>query len=188
VTQFATADELREHLGAESFTTAETTRANGLLIRASGLVQGAVRQTIELVEDDEIHLRGSRESTILLPQRPVLDVTSVVLDGEVIPSSDFYVEDDSIVRRCGWGHPRMLLVVTYSHGWDPIPDAIKAVVLGMVARVWPNPSGVMSERLGQAQVTYSQGPAPGVLLTADERRTVRQIVSTGARSQPIKGA
>lgn len=184
MSQFATADELADRLGVE-FTAQQEARADSLLERASGLVQSEARQTVDLVEDDELTVRGSREASILLPGRPVTDIASVTLGGDAV--EDFYLDGDELVRAGGWGSPADEIVVTYTHGYETVPDAIKEVVLAAVSRVWTNPAGVVSERLGQAQMTYSVQDTPiGLLLTEDERRTVRRAVGLGSRSLPIR--
>jgi hypothetical protein len=186
VAQFATAIELADRLGVE-FTAEEEVRADSLLTRASGLAQTAARQTLELVEDEELTIRGSRESTILLPQRPVVSVASVTRAGTLVDADSWYLDGDELVRRAGWGGARDTVVIVYTHGFDPIPDTVKEIVLGAAVRVWVNPGGVMSERLGQVQMTYAmQGTPPGMLLTPDERRALRDLVRRGARSQPVR--
>lgn len=184
MSQFCTADEFADRLGIE-LTAAQEARADALLTRASGLVQTETRQTIELTEDDELTIRGSRENTILLPGRPIVDIASITLGGEEIDG--WYTDGAELVRVGGWGTPSDEIVVTYTHGHEEIPDAIKEVVLAAVTRVWVNPGQVVSERLGQAQQTYAvQGTPPGLMLTEDERRTVRRAVGLGSRSLPIR--
>jgi hypothetical protein len=184
VPQLATAEDLAARLGGLELTATDIERADTLLTTASGLVEAAARMPLALVTDDVLTIRGSRESRILLPGRPVVAVTAVTLDGAAV-TGGWHVADDELVRPGGWGCERDALVITYTHGHDPIPDAIKAIVLELAARVWTNPGGVISQRLGQAQVTYAVGPTTGMLLTPDERRAVRHLVSRGARSLPI---
>jgi hypothetical protein len=181
----ATASELVDRLGVE-FTAAEEARAEGLLERASGLVQDEARQRIELVEDDEFTFYGFLESSVLLPERPVVEVTAVTIDGDDLAADAYRLEDDHLVYAAGWPLDTEI-VVTYTHGWEEIPAAAKEVVLSMVSRVWVNPTGVVSERLGQAQMTYAvQGTPPGMLLTPEDRRTIRRLVGRGSGSLPIR--
>ena len=184
MTQFATAQELADRLETE-FSAADESRADGLLTRVSGLVQAEARQVIERVEDDEFVFYGIRETSVLLPERPVVSVSSVTIDGEPL-EVNWTLDGDHLVHRFGWPL-QARVVVTYTHGYEPVPDAIKEVVLGAVVRGWVNPGNVMSERLGQAQMTYAvQGSPPGMMLTTDERRTVRHVVGRGAESLPIR--
>lgn len=188
MTQFATASELADRLGVE-FTAAEEVRADALLTIASGLVQREARQTIEQVEDDSLSRPGTVASRFRLPERPVTEVASVTVDGELLDGDEWHVEGDEVVRTRvlgqdtfpvassgGFGTPDESVVVVYTHGYATIPDAVKAVVLEVVARVWVNPAGVMQERLGAAQFTYlMQGTPTGLLLTSEERRTIRDL-------------
>lgn len=195
--QFATAAELAARLGV-SFSAEEETRADSLLTLASGLIQREARQDIGLVEDDVFATRATREQSILLPERPVVSVSSVTVGGSGV--TDWYLDGDELVRRsgwevslngiegtAGWGSRNVPLVVTYTHGYNPVPDAIKAVCLEAVTRVWVNPGSVMSERYGSEQVAYlTQGTPTGLLLTPDERRAVKNVVRRGSESVNVR--
>lgn len=197
---FATEEDIATRLG-RALSDIEAATVSDLLDQATGLIQGEAKQTITLVTDDEITLRGSRDREIILPERPVVSVSSVTLNGQALTTdSDWYVDGDKLIRRrmildvahglyseqIGWGFPAWALVVTYTHGYETIPDAIRAVTISLVVRSFVNPGGVMMERLGQAQMQYAyQGSAPGMLLTADERRTIRRALGRTAESLPI---
>ena len=185
---FATHQDLAARLGV-TLTSDEQTRATALLALASGLIRSVARQRIELVEDDTLTIRGSGESTYLLPERPVVSVSSVTINGTAADAATWWLEDDTLVRPGGFGSTRWPLVIVYTHGYpaDEIPEAIKAVCLEAVVRVWVNPGSVVSERVGSEQTTYTlQGAPTGLLLTADERRAVRHAVRRGARSEVLR--
>lgn len=184
---FATAADLAAILGIEEFTEAQETRATALLELASGSVRAEARQAIDLVEDDELVRRGSSENTIMLPERPVGEITSITLDGEELDADSWLVDGRDVYRAGGWGHEGLQLVVTYSHGYEEIPEALKTVVLAVAMRAWTNPGGVLSQTLGAASTTFATEGAPsGLLLTEDERRVVRRVVSTGTTSLQIR--
>ena len=183
----ATAEDLATRLGV-ALTPEETTRADALLARASGLVQDAAKQEIELVEDDVLTMRGTNEERLLLPQRPVVSVASVTLDG--VEVGGWYVDGNVLVRDgCdqdgvtlnwwgrGFGSPRQELVVTYSHGFaaDAIPATVQAVVLEAVVRVWVNPGAVVGESHGSEQVQFMNGQPTGLLLMAHEEKALKRI-------------
>lgn len=183
--QFATADEFAGRIGLEELTAAQEARADELLERASGLVQNETRLTLEFTEADELVIRGTRENTILLPGRPVTEITSVAIGDD--PIDDWYIDGGELTRVGGWGSPADEITVVYTHGYEQIPAAIKEAVLSAVTRVWVNPGGAVSERLGQAAMTYAvQGTPHGLFLTEDERRAVRRAVGLGSRSLPIR--
>lgn len=176
----------------------EEAAAKTLIELASGLVQRAARQEIAEVKNDELRMRGSREFTIRLPERPITAIKSVTLDGQEIAADDYYLDGADLVRRrgvvadisdgsrclTGWGHPDVELVVVYTHGFAAanIPAAIKAVVLEAVARVWVNPGAASSEEYGSERADYR---ATGLTLTKDERRTVREAVRIGSESAAL---
>jgi hypothetical protein len=197
VAQFATANELAARLGI-TLAGGETTRANTLLSLASGLIQGETRQQIELVEDDELAVRGLVEGRILLPERPVVSVAAVSLNGEAVPSGGYYLDGDTLVRGGGgwtawldaqdgiggrWGSNRTPLTVTYTHGYETIPDAIKAVCIEAAVRAYVNPGSVEQEAYGSERTSYG---AVGLTLTPEERRTVKRAVSRRSESLAVR--
>jgi len=188
VAQFASADELAARLGIE-LQGDEESRADALLSLASGLIQDAARQVIELVEDETVILRGSREGKILLPERPVVSISSVLIAGDSQDPSSYYLDRDHLARAGGglWGDllspttlgdPSEELVVTYTHGFEETPGSVKAICLEAVVRAWVNPGAVAQEGYGGERVVY---PVQGLLLTSEERRTLRKL--TGRRSE-----
>lgn len=195
--QFATAADLADRLGL-TFSGEEQARADALLTSASGLVQAEARQRIELVEDDALIVRGTVDDRIPLPERPVVSVASVVLDGT--PIDGWFLEGNELVRgavdvfdglpllgSAGFGYESQTLVITYTHGFDSIPDAIKAVTLEAAVRAWVNPGSVMRERHGSEGVDYAlQGVPSGLLLTDQERRVVRRLCGSRALSVTIR--
>ena len=189
--QFVTAAELGERLGI-ALADDEVTRADALLARASGLVQDEARQTIEKVADDVLTIRGTNEESILLPERPVLDVAAVKLDGVTVDG--WYLDGNLLVRNgftvdgllsglgCGFGSPTQELEITYTHGHETPPATVSAIVLEAVTRVWVNPGAVVNERHGSESVQFVQGNPTGLLLTEGERGTVRRLFGRRAGS------
>lgn len=155
---FVTAAELASHLGVE-FTSEETTRAEAILAGVEAAVQGYTHQTIELVEDDEITLDGNGTDFLLLPEFPVT-ACEVSDDGEALvegEDEDFVFYRSGIVRRQGgavWPAERGVLTVTYTHGYDPVPEDVKLIVKAAAARAFGNPDGLASEAKGAYQVNY----------------------------------
>jgi hypothetical protein len=190
---FATADDLADRLGV-TFSASEIDRAETLLTLASGLIQEETRQQIELVEDDEFTVHGLTEGMILLPERPVVSVASVTLDGDPIAADTYHVDGDYLVRSgvawgeflggyewFGWGDSP--LVVTYTHGFSSIPDAIRAVCLEVAVRAYVNPGSVTQEAYGSERTSYG---AVGLSLTPDERRIVRRVTRRRTESLAIR--
>jgi hypothetical protein len=186
MTQFATNAELAARLGL-TLTEDEGDRADTLLALASGLIQAETGQTIAAVSDDELTRPGDYSARLRLPERPVVSVTSITLDGVAIVKPDYYLDGDELVRAnwpigsennfgssgLGWLGPLYTLVITYSHGYETIPELVKAVCLEMVARVWVNPGAASQEIVAGTSTTYS---ARGLLLTDQEKRDLDDLL------------
>lgn len=156
MSQFATAADLAELLG-ETFDATRTAQANSALELASAAIQAWTRQQIEHVAGDTASLRGVWDDELPLPERPVTAVTSVTYDGDQLVVDDDYELVGSVLRRDnGWGGPGVAVVVVYDHGWDPIPDPIRAVALQVASRMMATPQGVSAESIGTYSVTYGE--------------------------------
>jgi len=201
--RFATADDLAVRLGLE-LSDDEAERAERLLEAASGLIQDEAKQTIALVEDDELTMSGTSDEVIKLPQRPVVSVASVTLDSVALAEgSDWYLDGNAIVRipsssvlvleggeesapggGRGFGWPTQTLTIVYTHGYETIPESVKAIAVEAAVRVWVNPGSVIQERAGETSTLYNQTPT-GLMLTSDERRAIRRFFGRSARSVTI---
>lgn len=191
--QFAPSADLAARLGIE-FSADEGARADSLLTLASGLIQAEARQRIELVEDDELAIRGLTEGRILLPERPIVSVSAVDLDGTSIGADSYYVEGDHLVHRGSswsgwldgygrWGSSRSPLTVTYTHGYATIPGAIKSVCVESAVRAYVNPGSTTQESYGSERTSYG---SVGLTLTPDERRSIHRTVGRRAESLAVR--
>lgn len=197
--QFATHDELAARLGL-TFSTADDTRADTLLGLASGIIQQKTKQTITYIAGDVYTRPGDYDTRIRLPQRPVVNVSSVILNGVTLVEGDnFYIEGDELVRLnwnaaiqdstfglpwAGWGFPWWTLQVTYDHGYQVIPEIAKTVCMEMVVRVWVNPGNVAREMVGNVSTVYDNNrfsPA-GLLMTDDEEADIKEFFRRHAGS------
>lgn len=145
---------------------------------ATGQIQGATGQTFFKVTGDTVTLPGYKRN-ILLPQRPVSDVTAISLtdwgftdypaaygswrltNGVLEWRGDIgvqYPESDGGVGRSMW--PR-LVTVTYDHGYDVIPSDVKDVCLRLAAERFSNPEGLDSERIDDYQYRRTGRVQPG---------------------------
>jgi hypothetical protein len=200
MTAFATADDFAFRIGL-TLDVEEQARATALLEQASGEIREESDQVIDLVTDDVLVLPGTTDERILLPQRPVVSVSSVELDGVAI--SDWYLTRNTIVRRGttfvanalddsysffgpyrGFGRESQTLRIVYTHGFaaGAIPERLKNITLEMVARVWVNPSSLIQENVAGVATTFApySSPPRGLQLTDSERRALRRLF--GSRS------
>ncbi len=182
---FASLEDLEFLLG-RVFDTTESVAAQGLLDQATAAIQSWTRQTLGLAEDDTVRLAGTWRDELVLPERPIVDVTAVSVGGVAL--TDWIVTTDGITRGgvsslqrdpvYGWCGPLAVVEVTYSHGFDPIPADIKAVCLNMTQRSLSNPVGVTSESIGSYSVTYDADAAPGAALGTEDEALLRRYRKT----------
>lgn len=187
----ATVADLAAILG-RTFTAAQESQAQALLDQASSIVRAYVRlditratttDTFTMRWSDRQHLGTpfdcNRHGQVTLPQRPVETVTSVEVNGTV--TQDWWLEQDQLyLRSVPWlgppgAHQAPQVEVTYTHGWDPVPGDIQAIVMQAANRVMVNPSGIRSETVGGISTTYlipATGENLAVLLSRTEMRVL----------------
>lgn len=183
-----------------TFTTEQEQQAQALLDQASSIVRAYVRQDITRATttdtftmrraDPLLHRCGG---VVTLPQRPVVDITEVKVD-DVVTADWWQDGSDILVRGWTWDRPPAAhrapqVTVTYTHGWDPVPGEIQAIVMQAANRVIVNPSGIRSETVGGESVTYlipAVGEYLGVLLSKTEQRVLDRYRRT-AGSVRLRG-
>jgi hypothetical protein len=187
----ASIDDLEDRIGPLS--EAQASRAQALLRGASARVRAYTRQDFDLVLGDTAVLRPVG-ADLILPQRPVLAVTSVaaipgdgqpdiVMGGWTWDGLDHIriggfgwrtaINHDLEFDYVGWS-PESYRVV-YDHGYPSTPDDVVDVVCSMVNRILTSPSmteGMSSERVGPFSYQMSPGggtPGPAVRLTREDK-------------------
>ena len=169
-----------------TFTPEQELQAQALLDQASSIVRAYVRQDITRATTADTFLmrrvdplRRGCVGAVTLPQRPVESVTEVTVNGLV--TQDWWLDGtDLLLRAWPWGQPPAAheppqVTVTYTHGWDPVPGDVQAIVMQAANRVIVNPSAVRSETVGGESVTYlipAAGEYLGVLLSRTEQRVL----------------
>jgi hypothetical protein len=142
---------------------------------ASRRFRGAVRHSVSLVEGDAFVLDANGQKSVLLPAAPVIAVSSVELDGEVlVDGTDFEWSTDGYLRRLGGCWPDRLRCIegVYDHGFDPVPEDIQEVVIDQARAMYRIDPGVQSKTVGGQSVTFGTQAAIGVTaqwVTAVER-------------------
>lgn len=144
-----------------TFTVAETAEATLVIDLASASIQDYTGQTISAVANDVVTLDPPYGSYLFLPELPVTAVASVTVGGTALalgsPTVDgyYWYGDTGTIRYGGyrgyaWGWAPKSVVVTYSHGYATIPDAVRAVTLEAAAQMMGSgpAGGLQSESIG----------------------------------------
>jgi hypothetical protein len=169
----AASADLTVRLGRD-LTDAELDRADSLLADASAAVRSYTRQ--EIAQRTSVERLLVQDGWVRLQQRPVVDVASVAdLDANDLAvtwdgadrvwlgpaSTPFRFDYDYPAWGCGFR-----VDVTYTHGYDPVPDDIVSVVCGIVLRAMggsPMETGLQSESIGSYSYTVGAAAAAGGL-------------------------
>jgi hypothetical protein len=141
-------------------------RVQAMLDAASAAVQGATGQTIEKARSEaELVILDQWRQTIVLDEVPLIegdpDDTLVVTDpdGEVVPRDHYTaLPGSSSLKHCDC-HPWApgCYSVAYSHGYDPVPADLVALIVGSVQGVLGVPAGVAQQSVGSYSVTFREG-------------------------------
>lgn len=181
---FASPEELASFLQRDL----DTATAELLLDMASDAIREDVGQHVELVEDDIVTLDPPAGRSLLLPELPVVDVTSLKISGlALVADSDYRWTPAGIIRRYGtaltigditingwtWGDLAGSIEVTYSHGYPANSRQLKTcrtVCIQAAARAYVNPGQVASAEIGGTSKTFFAGTASGRLELTDYER------------------
>lgn len=183
MTNLATPADVQARLG-RALNATEDARVDALLTDASAAVRAYTDQQFTEVTDDEIFLHPQR-AVVILPQRPVNDVTAVQdTDGNDYPFT-WHTGDRLYLSASGAdirldlnltaGSVPSPVAVTYDHGYTVIPDDIVAVVCGVVLRSLgrtPLESGVMQQAIAGYSETIGPVGAAGPVGFLTEEKAV----------------
>lgn len=165
---FADVGDVANFLQLAITTVEQEAAAHRALEEATAAIRNYCRQEIELVEDEEITLDvAAGRRRLLLPQLPVVEVSAVVEDEETLTVTDHYkLGQHGILHRvgCCWREGVQIVTVTYSHGYEDIPDDIVAVCTRAAARAYQaglkaadaeGVPGIASKSLGDFSVAFN---------------------------------
>jgi hypothetical protein len=176
---FATIPDIEAFLQVEISTAAQIAAAERALVEATAAIRNYCHQYLERVEGDEITLDSPGGVRLFLPELPVIEVSSVVEDGEDLAVDDDYkLGQHGILHRIGrtWAAGIQIVTIIYSHGYEQIPDDIVAVATRAASRGYQAGLrtaedaavvGVQSKSLGDFAVSYGSeqggGASEGVM-------------------------
>lgn len=149
LTPLATTDDVAAIL-QRPLTATEITTATRLIALASGMVRRYTRQDLTAATGDVITLAGTWGHTIMLPQRPITAVASVVVNGANPAYAPWKLIDDEIVILTGSFQPDYGSSLWGGTGlWGPAGSYIGPQATGAS---WQGPQATVT-------VTYSHGYA-----------------------------
>ncbi|KMS71768.1 mobile element protein [Streptomyces leeuwenhoekii] len=136
------------------------------LAAASSRFRGAVRHPVTAVTGDVVTVDGTGRESVPLPAAPVTAVSEVRLDGALLAeAADFSWSSDGYLRRLGgqvWPDRLRCIQVTYSHGYEVVPEDIAEVVIDQARALYTVLPGVQTRQVGGQSVTFGVQAAIGV--------------------------
>jgi hypothetical protein len=120
---------------------------------AQGIVRAYCNQEITTATNTSVKLPIDVESwsyVVYLPQRPVVAVSSVTVNGVTyVDGTDYawngfspYIRLRKVDEAAAAFEDEPVAVVTYTSGYSTVPPAVKAVALAVAARQYDNPQGL----------------------------------------------
>lgn len=117
----------------------------------SGLVRGHLGLTISEAQS-VVALGGTAGPLLWLPENPVRAILSLSLDGQALDASTYRAHrSGALWRSAGWAGPDSEVVVNYRHGWEFVPDELRAVTASAALRLCANPAQLDYESDGTYQ-------------------------------------
>lgn len=173
------------------------------LATASAGIRTYCGRTFDHVAGDSVTLDGTGTRTLLLPEHPVLAVSSVGVleDGWdadptlLVETTDYKLDDDGTLVRTWpyvWPARKLVVEVTYDHGYvlpgidgATLPEDIQLVCLQLAARLYTRFTAggeeISSEQIGTYQVTYETGANAAAELEPLERGLLTRFVDAYAQ-------
>lgn len=154
--------------------------AQSAIDAATAEIQNYCRQTLSLVENDEISLDvAPGQPQLLMPELPVVAVQAVTEAGRPLQEgTDYVLGQHGMLHRIGrpWAWGIQVVTVTYTHGYATLPgtlvdickrSAARAYQAGLRAEAQEGVPGVQAESLGDHSVTYgAEGAGDSMVLGA----------------------
>jgi hypothetical protein len=190
--------------------TLDPTQAAMALRRASARVRKWCRQDFTFTAQDTVTVPGGGR-ILQLPQRPaVVDdsnpLTVVELWGisglpyTAVEGRDFTRIGSELTRGQPWWEPSRLMgwgrshmtgawaprvTLTYSHGYQEIPDDVADVVLGLAQMNMTNPQGLRSEAIDDYNRTFAAETIGNAELTPQMKDDLRQYRGSTFSVAPV---
>lgn len=153
-------EDVEDETGSTFATAADRNKVRARIIRVSADVIGATGQKFLRAQRTVVLPGGYPDYVIVLPQRPVVSVDGITVDGIALTEDvDFRVVNDHVVRvERPWGYPGMWteVVITYTAGYEVVPDDIVSLCARRVATQLEIPAGVRQYSIGSFSATVAE--------------------------------
>lgn len=173
MSNFATAADVEAFLQIVLDTPEKADAVERALTAATAAIRNYTKQHLSRVVGETITLDAGGYR-LLLPELPVIAVSAVVEDGTTLTAdTDYKLGQYGILYRIGrpWACGIQIVQVTYTHGYDPLPDDIVDVATRAAARVYQaglraaehdGLPGISSKSLGDFSVSFASDAGGGV--------------------------
>jgi hypothetical protein len=157
----------------------DTPRMQALLDLASGRIRQFTNQTLSVVLGDQVEF-GPRFSTLLvLPQVPVLAVSSITVDAVAVTDFNWF-RWGNVFGTTDWTEGA---IVTYDHGYLTTSDEyalVKGICIASATRAFTMNERSASEAFGST-LMETAGYSPEIFLTPGEQADLRDfdVVAVG---------
>jgi hypothetical protein len=155
---FATTDDLAARL-KRTFTAAEESQADQFLEGATARIRAITDQWISLVVDDEITVQAPISRVLWLPERPVVAVTSVEIDG--VATTAWKLRGSRLILNEGtWADlcEEHEVDVVYTHGYAAESDGIALAwdaCLALAGQQMNNPKNLSSRSIDDYREAFA---------------------------------
>lgn len=135
----------------------DAARGTRLLEMASAAVRRYIGRSFDYVEDDVVVVRTNADCRLRLPNGPVSALTAIngPVGGDAVDLEDVDLLNVDALGFVSGTFTCGDYTVTYTHGYDPIPDDVVAVVCDLaLARLSGGTPGMTSESLGDYSASW----------------------------------
>ena len=179
---FATATEFCEFTGMTLPT--DLARLQSMLDMASSIIRRYCDQELSVVSAEQVVLPPIAGTTLILPERPVTAVSSVLVN--VAPVTDYWFEPSGLLHRGAitgtvggpWTNGA---TVTYTHGYaETTPEfgTLRTICIESASRAFTLNERSASEAMGST-LMESAGYSPEVFLTQGEKLLLADFGKVG---------
>jgi hypothetical protein len=124
--------------------------------------RGTVRHPVSLVTEDTVYLDGGGEDRLLLPAAPVVQLRSVLVDGEPLTGVRVKRQAGILLHPQGCWPAWAEITVVYDHGYDPVPEDVAEAVVDQARALYTLHPGLASMTAGGEQLAFGAQAAVGV--------------------------